>query len=150
MPIQLPNFDEKYDEKIAKSLEGSTDFAGGLMKFLGIRHVEVGAGILIAEIDMRDDLKTPAGNLHGGALAALCDHVLGTVCYPVMARGAWAATTEFKLNYLAPVTEGTLRATAQIISMTRRTAVVRTDVANGDRLVCTAQGTVLLMEPKPK
>ena len=79
---------------------------------------------------MRDELMTPFGNLHGGVLAALCDHVLGTVCYPVIPRGAWAATTEFKLNYLAPVTEGALEATATIVSLTKRTAVVRIDVRN--------------------
>jgi uncharacterized protein (TIGR00369 family) len=65
-----------------------------------------------------------------------------------MARGSWAATTEFKLNYLAPVTEGALQATARIESMSKRTAVVRIEVQNGERLVCIAQGTVLLMAPK--
>src|SRR5437868_11500989 len=45
---------------------------------------------------LRDELLTFAGNLHGGVLSAFCDHVLGTVCYPVIAKGAWAATTEFK------------------------------------------------------
>src|SRR6266576_1760626 len=73
---------------------------------------------------------------------------LGTVCYPVIPRGAWAATTEFKLNLLAPVSDGTLSAVAQIISLTKRTAVVRIDVSNEDRLVCAAQGTVLIMLPK--
>src|SRR5262249_46337606 len=121
---------------------------GGLIGYLGIRHVEVGPGLLRAEIDVRDDLKTPFGNLHGGVLAAMCDHVLGTVCYPVIPRGAWAATTEFKLNYLAPVTAGTLAATARIVSLTKRTAVVKIDVVNEARLVCTAQGTVLIMPPK--
>ena len=120
----------------------------GLPEYLGVRHTEVGPGILRAEVDMRDELKTPAGNLHGGVLAALCDHVLGTVCYPVIPRGAWAATTEFKLNYLAPVTEGTLAATARIESLTKRTAVVRIEVENAGRTACIAQGTVLVMAPK--
>jgi 1,4-dihydroxy-2-naphthoyl-CoA hydrolase len=80
--------------------------------------------------------------------------------YPVMPRGWWAATTEFKLNLLAPVTEGTIRGEANIIAMTKTTSVVRIDVTNrvgdpptppgGDRLVCVAQGTCLLREPKPK
>ena len=78
----------------------------------------------------------------------LVDHALGTVCYPVIPRGAWAATTEFKLNLLAPVKDGTLSAVAQIISLTKRTAVVRIEVTNSDRLVCVAQGTVLIMLPK--
>jgi 1,4-dihydroxy-2-naphthoyl-CoA hydrolase len=143
-----PSFDQ-YDEKVAAGIaRAPAGSAGGLTGFLGIRHVEVGPGILRAEVDVREELMTPFGNLHGGVLAALCDHVLGTVCYPVIPRGAWAATTEFKLNYLAPVTEGVLEASAAIVSLTKRTAVVRIEVMNGERLVCAAQGTVLVMAPK--
>jgi 1,4-dihydroxy-2-naphthoyl-CoA hydrolase len=138
----------QYSAKVAASLEGSADAAGGLPQFLGIRHTEVGAGVLRAEIEVRDELCTPFGNLHGGVLAALCDHVLGTVLYPVIPRGAWAATTEFKINYLAPITTGVLAATARILSLTKRTAVVRIDVENEGRLACAAQGTVLVMAPK--
>jgi 1,4-dihydroxy-2-naphthoyl-CoA hydrolase len=137
-----------YDPKVAAGLERATDGAGGLPEYLGLEHVEVGAGFLHARVEVRDDLKTPFGNLHGGVLAALCDHVLGTVLYPVIPRGAWAATTEFKINYLAPVTTGALDATARIISLTKRTAVVRIDVENEGRLACAAQGTVLVMAPK--
>jgi uncharacterized protein (TIGR00369 family) len=140
----------QYDAKVAAGL-ASADIAagaGGLPAFLGLRHTDVGPGRLVAEVDVRDDLKTPFGNLHGGVLAAMCDHVLGTVLYPVIPRGAWAATTEFKLNYLAPVTGGTLTATATIVSLTKRTAVVRIDVDNDDRRACVAQGTVLVMAPK--
>jgi uncharacterized protein (TIGR00369 family) len=97
---------------------------------------------------VRDESLNPFGNLHGGVLASLCDHVLGTVCYPVIPPGAWAATTEFKLNYLAPVTAGSLSAVAQIVSLTKRTAVVRIEVDNDGRQVCLAQGTVLVMPPK--
>jgi 1,4-dihydroxy-2-naphthoyl-CoA hydrolase len=142
-----PDFGQ-YDAAVAKGLEGAADAAGGLAGYLGIRHVEVGPGLLRAELHVRDELMTPFGNLHGGVLAALCDHVLGTVLYPVIARGAWAATTEFKLNYLAPITRGALLATASIVSLTKRTAVVRIDVENEDRLVCAAQGTVLVMESR--
>jgi len=138
----------QYDAKVAAGLEGAADAAGGLVGYLGIRHTEVGPGVLRAELEVRDELKTPFGNLHGGVLAALCDHVLGTVLYPVIPRGAWAATTEFKINYLAPITTGTLTATAQIISLTKRTSVVRIDVENEGRPACAAQGTVLVMAPK--
>jgi uncharacterized protein (TIGR00369 family) len=66
----------------------------------------------------------------------------------VIPPGAWAATTEFKLNYLAPVTSGMLSASAHIVSLTKRTAVVRIEVDNDGRHVCLAQGTVLVMPPK--
>ncbi len=142
-----PEF-ETYDARVAESMLGSADAAGGIARFLGIEHVETGPGILRARVVVRDELLTPFRNLHGGVLAALCDHVLGTVLYPVIPRGAWAATTEFKLNYLAPVTQGHLDAVARIVSMTRRTAVVRIEVENEGRLACAAQGTVLVVRPK--
>ena len=71
--------------------------------FLGIRHEEMSAGRLVAEFDVDDQHLSFIGNMHGGCLAALCDHCLGVVLYPVMPSGSWAATTEFKVNYLKPV-----------------------------------------------
>ena len=139
---------DSFDARMAQGLVKAHEHAGGLPGYLGIRLTDVSPGGMRAELRIRDELLTPFGNLHGGVLAALCDHVLGTVCYPVMPRGAWAATTEFKLNYLAPVTAGILTAEAQIVSMTKRTAVVQIEVTNGERQVCIAQGTVLVMPPK--
>lgn len=139
---------ESYDERVADGLVRAHENAEGLSGYLGIRLTETWPGGMRAELTVRDELLTPFKNLHGGVLAALCDHVLGTVCYPVMPKGAWAATTEFKLNYLSPVTTGTLAAVAQIASLTKRTAVVRIDVDNDGRQVCIAQGTVLIMAPK--
>ncbi len=143
-----PTF-EHYSEKVAEAfVEMPTHTA--LPDFLGVSFTEAGPGVLVAEMDVRPELLTPFGNLHGGVIAVLVDHVLGSVMYPVMPRGWWAATTEYKVNNLAPVRDGRLRAEAQIVAMTKRTSVVRIDVTNSDRLVCVAQGTCLLQEPKPR
>src|SRR5207302_8146082 len=83
-------------------------------------------------------------------MAGLVDHVLGCVLYPLMQRGQWAATTEFKLNYLAPVRGGTLVAESTVVSFTKRTAVVRVEVTNEEQFVCVAQGTLLVAEPVKK
>jgi 1,4-dihydroxy-2-naphthoyl-CoA hydrolase len=145
--MSKPEFAD-YDPKTAAGLHGPAGAAGGLAAFLAIEHTDVGPGYLRAQVAVREDLLTPFRNLHGGVLAALCDHVLGTVLYPVIPRGAWAATTEFKINYLAAVTKGVLDAHAEILTLTKRTAVVRIDVSNEERLVCAAQGTVLVVQPK--
>jgi len=139
---------ENYDERVPEGLKKAHEKEGGLPGFLGIRIADYWPGGIRFEVQVRDELLTPFGNMHGGVLSGLVDHALGTVCYPVIPRGAWAATTEFKLNLLAPVSGGTLSAVAQIISLTKRTAVVRIEVSNDDRLVCVAQGTVLIMPPK--
>src|SRR5262245_29491018 len=128
-----PRAFEHYDPRLAERLIAANDAVTGLPSYLGIRLVEFGPGTLVAEMPVRDELKTPFGNLHGGVMAGFVDHVLGVVAYPLMRRGQWAATTEFKLNYLAPVSTGTLRAESRIVSMTRTTAIVRVEVSNGAR-----------------
>ena len=143
-----PEF-ERYDEDLATSiLHSGAMLDGGLPGYLGIRHTDVGPGRLVAEIAVRDELLNPFGSAHGGVMSSLVDHVLGAVLYPVIERGQWAATTEFKLNLLRPVREGMMVATATIISMTKRTAVVRIDVTNDGRLAAAAQGTVSIQDPR--
>ncbi|HVX17502.1 MAG TPA: PaaI family thioesterase [Acidimicrobiales bacterium] len=131
-----------YDADLAALISAEPGGGGGLPGYLAIRTTEVGPGTMTAEVDVRPDLLNPFGSVHGGVLAALADHVLGAVLYPVIPRGAWAATTQLNLNFTAPVRDGTLAARSHIISLTKRTAVVRIDVTNGDRLVGAAQGTV--------
>ena len=83
-------------------------------------------------------------------MAGLVDHALGCVLYPLMERGQWAATTEFKVNYLSPVRGGTIVAESTVLSLGRRTAVIRVEVTNGDQLACVAQGTLLVSDPPKK
>lgn len=148
MPLPKPEFPH-YDPATAQAIgRTAADAGGGLPAFLGIETVEIGPGRMVCQLAVRDDLLNPFGSLHGGVVSALTDHVLGGVLYTVIERGAWAATTEFKLNLLSPIRSGTVRAEADIISMTKRTAVVRIDITNDDRAAGAAQGTVLVMAPK--
>ena len=120
----------------------------GIPEYLDIRVTDVGPGTMTAELEVRPELLNPFGSAHGGTLAALVDHVLGAVLYPLIPRGAWAATTELKLNFLAPIRDGVLQARSEVISLTKRTAVMRIDATNGGRLVGAAQGTVTISAPR--
>ena len=138
---------ERFDEEWAGKLVGRTS-TRGIDGFLGVTVMEFTAGRLVAGFEAREELITPLGNMHGGCLSALIDHCLGVIMYPVMAPGSWAATTEFKVNLLAPVSEGMCVATAEIRSMSRRLAVVGISVENADRLVALAQGTCTIVAPR--
>ena len=142
----MPDFPD-YDPEMAHLAAGYQE-KSGLSGFLGIEMTEVGPGRMSCAVEARPDLLNPFGTLHGGVISALVDHVLGAVCYPVIPRGAWAATTEFKVNLLAPVREGTVTATAEIASMSKSTAVVRIDITNAGRVVALAQGTVTIKAPR--
>ena len=106
----------------------------------------------VSVIEIREALQEPVtaivNALHGAVLSSLADHVLGAVVYTVVERGYWAATTEFKINFLAPVRAGTVRAESSIVSMSKRTAVVRIDMVNEGRAVALAQGTVTIVPPR--
>ena len=138
----------EFNEKIAERFVGSSKGAGGIVEYLGFRIVGASPGVMEGEFDVREDLLTAMGNMHGGVLSAFCDHMLGCVCYPAMKPGQWAATTEFKINLTAPVTKGTVAARAEIINMTRTQAVVRIDVENEGRTCAMAQGTCTIRDPK--
>jgi uncharacterized protein (TIGR00369 family) len=121
---------------------------GGLPAFLKISTTSVEPGRLTCELPITEGLLNPFGAAHGGVVSALIDHAMGAVCFPVIPRGSWPATQEFKLNFLAPARPGPMSAEASIVSMSKRTAIIRVDVSNNGRLVCAAQGTVAVMPAK--
>ncbi|MFP6610301.1 MAG: PaaI family thioesterase [Deltaproteobacteria bacterium] len=141
------DYSERFDPKIAEAMIEASKKIGGLPAYLGMELEEFSPGRLTAKMEVRQELVTTMGAVHGGVMAAFVDHCLGCVLYPLMERGQWAATTEFKLNYLAAVKEGTLDAESTVLSLGGRSAVVRCEVRNAGRLVCTAQGTLLVSAP---
>jgi 1,4-dihydroxy-2-naphthoyl-CoA hydrolase len=144
-----PTIEERYNEEIAQRfLEMGKGAAGGLPGYLGIEMVRFAPGRLWCRAKVTDELLTPFGNVHGGVLAAVVDHITGVVVYPLMKPGQWAATTEVKLNYIAPVRTGVLETESTVLAMTNRSAVVRGEIHYEDRLVCAAQGTLTIVDPK--
>ena len=137
-----------FNESIAEGFIKSKGGAGGLHDFLGIRITSAEPGIMTGQLDVREELLTPFGNMHGGVLSAFCDHMLGCVCYPAMKKGQWAATTEFKINLTPPVSKGMVEAKAEIINLGRTQAVVRIDITNEGRTAAVAQDTVTIRDPK--
>ena len=144
--MTTPTF-EGFDQAIADALVKAHEVPAGLPGYLGIRFDALTAGRLVASMSVRPDLVTPMGAVHGGVMAGFVDHVLGCVLYPLMKRGQWAATTEFKLNYLRAVKSGVLSAEATVLSLGRRSAVVRVAVSHDGKLACIAQGTLLISDP---
>ena len=137
-----------FNPDVAERFKGSAKGAGGIVEFLGFEITGAGPGTMDGRFEVREELITSFGNMHGGVLSAFCDHMLGCVCYPAMKKGQWAATTEFKINLTAPVSGGTVSAHAEILNMTRSQAVVRIELHNDGRLCALAQGTCTIRDPR--
>jgi len=147
-----PDLSDRFDEELAAAMlrgfAGQDGLDTGLPGYLGIRFTAVEPGHCVAELEVGEHLLNPFGAAHGSVLASLVDHMLGSAVFPIIPRGTWPATLEFKINYLAPTRPGVLRATSRVVSLSKKTAVVSVDCENEGRLVGTALGTIALSPPK--
>lgn len=139
---------ERFDPEIAEAMRAMSNEIGGLPQYLGIQLDRLAPGTVEATATLSAELLTPSGNVHGGALASILDHITGAVIYPLMPQGYWGATTELKLNYIRPVQAGIVQATATVLAMTNRSAVVRGEITDRGRVACAAQGTITIVAPR--
>ena len=71
--MKAPTF-EHFNEAWGARVVGAKA-KSGIDGFLGIVVTEVSPGRLVAEMEVTPQLITFIGNMHGGCLSALCDHV---------------------------------------------------------------------------
>jgi acyl-CoA thioesterase len=116
---------------------------GPLAELLGIRPERFDEGAATFGLTVRDDHLNPYGVVHGGVVYSLVDTAMGAALHTRLAQGERCATIEIKINYLAPVAEGELRAEAHLVERTKRIGVLeaRVRVAGGEQLVAVATGT---------
>ncbi len=119
------------------------DLNRGLVAHLGIRFLETSAERVVAELDIREEVCTLGGAVHGGTLMALADTVgaVGT-----LASGARTATAESKTNFFAAAQAGKVRAEATPLHKGKRTHVWQTRVTDesGRLLSLTIQTQMIL------
>jgi uncharacterized protein (TIGR00369 family) len=136
---------DRFDPELAEFIiRGGGDLMDGLPRYLGLRVVRMEPGVAVVECDVRPELVHGFGVTHGGVVATLVDQVLGSAVFPLLARGTWPATLEFKVNYLAAARTGVIRATGTVAALRRRTAVVQVDFDNEGRTIAVALGTISL------
>jgi 1,4-dihydroxy-2-naphthoyl-CoA hydrolase len=120
---------------------------GTLTTLLGLRIVEATPDRVVAELTIRDDLRTVGGALHGGTLMALADTVgaVGTVIN--LPPGATTSTLESKTNFFAAGRNGLVRAEATPLHKGKRTQVWQTRITDesGRLLSLTIQTQMVLM-----
>jgi 1,4-dihydroxy-2-naphthoyl-CoA hydrolase len=115
----------------------------GLVKHLGMKFLEATPERVVAELEIREEVCTLGGSIHGGTLMALADTVgaVGTLM-----SGAKTATAESKTNFFAAAKSGRVRAEATPLHKGRRTHVWQTRVTdeNGKLLSLTIQTQMIL------
>jgi len=133
-----PDVNERFQRRIK----------GTFTEVLGMRLLEVGQGFVRGELPVRDILKQPYG-LHGGAIATFADSLVATGTGRFLAPGQTMTTIEFKVNFMVPVKDGTVRGEATALHRGRRTMVWEVRITDGDdRLVALMSTAVMILDPQ--
>jgi uncharacterized protein (TIGR00369 family) len=119
---------------------------GTLGEFLGLRVVEAMPDRVVAELTIRDELRTAGGALHGGTIMALADTVGAVGTTLNLPAGAGTTTLESKTNFFGAGRAGVVRAEATPLHRGKRTQVWQTRVtdATGRLLAQTIQTQMVL------
>jgi 1,4-dihydroxy-2-naphthoyl-CoA hydrolase len=122
------------------------DWDVGLVRHLGIRFVETGKERVVAELEVRPELLTTTGALHGGTLMAFADTIGAAGTVVNLGPGQSTATLESKTNFFAAAFQGVVRAESTPLHRGKRTHVWQTRItdANGKLLSLTIQTQVVL------
>jgi uncharacterized protein (TIGR00369 family) len=119
-------------------------------ELLGIRIKEAEPERILAELHVRDDLRTVPGVMHGGAIMGFADALGGLATGLNLAPGFGTTTIESKTNFFAPATAGTT-ITAECVALHRgrRTHVWQTTIRGANGRVCAiVTQTQIVLEPQ--
>ncbi len=105
---------------------------------------DLGWGTAKLEIVLQRKHLQPFGIVHGGVLASLIDAACFWSCFSQLPDGQGMTTAEIKLNYLAPVVNGTVAAHGKCIKLGKTMGLSEATVYDADQRIL-AHGTSTLV-----
>ncbi len=132
--------------------EGSSEGqAGTLPGFDGLYGLQVSS---ISDVEVRgsvavrDEVKQPAGLVHGGVYASMAEAMASMATYVVVAgEGQTAMGLSNSTSFLRPVTEGTVHATARRLHRGRTTWVWDVSFRDDEDRLCAVTRMTIAVRP---
>ncbi|GAB4137542.1 MAG: hypothetical protein Fur0037_02770 [Planctomycetota bacterium] len=101
-------------------------------ELMGMRPVSCGGGGAVFEMEAGKRHHNPMGTVHGGILCDLADAAMGYAFATTLGPRESFTTLELKINFLRPVFETKLTASARVVHRGRTIGLVECDVVNGE------------------
>jgi uncharacterized protein (TIGR00369 family) len=117
-----------------------------IAQLIGCELTSVGDGraAVILAADARH--ANPMGTLHGGVLCDIADFAMGAAYASTLSAGESFTTLELKINFLRPVWQAQLTASAHVANGGRTVGLVECDVTDeSGRLIARASSTCLTL-----
>ena len=126
-------------------------FTDGFDGLYGLTITEVSHGTVRGEVPVRDDLRQPAGLVHGGVYAAVAESLASTGTWlAVRDDGRVAMGLSNLTSFMRPITEGTIRAVAQARHRGRTTWVWEVEMCDDSRRPCVLSRVTVAVRDAPK
>jgi uncharacterized protein (TIGR00369 family) len=124
----------------------STEHSGrdGLGELIGLEYLETSPDRIHARIAVTDQVRQPAGLVHGGVYAAMAESICSAATWLAVQAGGMAAMGQSNnATFLRPITEGHVNATATPRHRGRTTWVWDVEITDdADRLAALIRMTV--------
>ena len=123
----------------------------GFPALLGLVFETMDDDVVTGSFEVRDDLKQPAGLLHGGVLAAVAETLASfATFFAVAGENKAAMGLSNYTSFLRPITAGTVHSEARVRHRGRTTWVWDVDFTGDDeRLAATTRMTVAVRSMDP-
>jgi 1,4-dihydroxy-2-naphthoyl-CoA hydrolase len=121
------------DLQLPHTIEGGFDGLYGLV----VDSVDLVTGEIRAHVEVTDDVKQPAGLVHGGVFASIAESItsIGT-WWAVQADGKSAQGLSNQTSFLRPILGGTIHAVARARHRGRTTWVWEVEIADDEARLC--------------
>jgi 1,4-dihydroxy-2-naphthoyl-CoA hydrolase len=120
----------------------------GFDRVYGLEISEIADGLVRGTVKVRDDLKQPAGLVHGGVYASIAESLAtnGTAA-KVFPEGNGAMGLSNQTSFLRPVTQGTISAVARARHRGRTTWVWEVELSDDDGRLCAITRVTVAVRP---
>lgn len=119
---------------------------------LGIEAISIDEGVAVLAMDTDTEKHAnPMGTVHGGVLTDLADLAMGSAFSTVIEENESFTTIELKINYLKPVWNDRLTATAKVMKKGSTVGLIECEVHNSKgSLVAYTTSTCMILRGAKK
>lgn len=122
----------------------------GFDQLFGLEVTEVSDGVMAGTVAVRDEIKQPAGLVHGGVYAAMAESLASTGTWlAVIEEGKVAMGLSNQTSFLRPITEGLVHARARAVHRGRTTWVWEVEITDDAERVCALTRVTVAVRDAP-
>jgi 1,4-dihydroxy-2-naphthoyl-CoA hydrolase len=133
------------------SAEQLNEFLVGFDRLYGLEMLEVGDSEVRAQVHVRDELKQPAGLVHGGVYASIAEAMASlATALGVLEQGFTAMGLANSTSFLRPITEGTVHAHATRLHKGRTTWVWDVHFSDDAQRLCAVTRMTIAVRELPR